>query len=286
LDPPEEQPPSSEVASESSVERPTGDPRPRPTAEDPTDNETQRPRDKDKDEDKDPVTDPDDKPTQEPEQEPSEEPTPDPSEEPTEEPQGPEEPETGHLELTAESDPVDVSLMPRFSGIAPVGSDIQVFDAANPTTAVSERVTVTASGSLTTSVSEEDEPELAAWTVDVSSTAPTGSGLKYLVRNFVDGEPVAEQQVATTYPLDQLEVQFKLLSSHNGQMRFYLNEEARTRKQEANPSTTYRWPGNSVPFRMGTNTIGVRVAEPIPGTDDVRFGPAREIFRFTITTTP
>ncbi|MFD2840087.1 sigma-70 family RNA polymerase sigma factor [Populibacterium corticicola] len=324
LDPPEEQPPSSEVASESSVERPTGDPRPRPTAEDPSDNETQRPRDKDKDEDKDPVTDPDDKPTQEPEQEPSEEPTPDPSEEPTEEPQEPQEPETGHLELTAESDPVDVSLMPRFSGIAPVGSDIQVFDAANPTIAVSERVTVAASGSLATSVSEEDEPELAAWTVDVSSTAPTGGGLRYVIRNFIDGEVVAEKPVSTTYtvspmpedlfkitnlepygtgpavqnggsvevsaPLEDFTANFKFGNDHGGYYSFYLNGVPRPVRSDV-PGTVEEpgqmsWVTNSVPFQVGVNTIGVRVAEPIPGTNDVRFGPARELFRFTITITP
>ncbi len=327
LDPPKEQPPSSEVASESSVERPTGAPRPRPTAEEPSDNETQRPHDKDKDEDKDPVTDPDDEPTQEPEQEPSEEPTteqtPEPSEESTEEPQ---EPETGHLELTAESDPVDVSLMPRFSGIAPVGSDIQVFDAANPTIAVSERVTVTASGSLTTSVSEEDQPELAAWTVDVSSTAPTGGGLRYVVKNFINGEVVAEKPVANTYtvtpmaedlfkiaefkvnesntvienggsvelsaPLEDFTASFAFGNDHGGHYSFYLNGVPRAVRSDVpgtvkKPGGTLTWVKNSVPFQVGVNTIGVRVAQEVTEeSQDFRFGPARELFRFTITTTP
>lgn len=288
-----------------------------------------------------PTVEPTAEPTVEPTTEPTVEPTVSPTVDPTVEPTVDPSPEpTDGLEVTSVSDTSTTDLMPRFTGTAPAGSQVQLFDASQPSLAVSELVTVTGSGTATSVASTAQatttglqasvlEPsdssesvtgtvtEIGDWTLDVSSTAPTGRGLTYVVKNFVAGELISTTPIAqsftvnpvdpelfsvcevkeygssgttipnngtlvTTTAREQLEVAFQLRTSHVGNFQFFLNGEKRSTQSSSGADTDWRWAKNTVPIIDSGNTIGIRVSETKAGEAE-RFGPLTSLFTFSVS---
>lgn len=131
-------------------------------------------------------------------------PQPSPSVTPTPEPTPTTAPE---LVIEAESDPSQTALMPRFSGRAPVGTTVQLFDADNPSIAVSDPLDITiatsgTSAQLSTLAGVPNSHEFGTWTLDVASWAPTGTGKRYIAKSFVGTELVETTPIAGVYNID------------------------------------------------------------------------------------